>query len=228
MAVVGATGLVGDTMISVLEERKFPVSELYALASNRSLGKSVEFAGKQLPVEDLASFDFSRADIGLFSAGGEISAEYAPKAAAAGCIGDRQHLAVSLPGRHSAGGAGGQRARDRRLSRPRHHRQSRTARQFRCWWRSSRFTTRSASSASTWRPINRSRAPARRRVEELASADRDVAQRPADRSAAAGGQADRIQLRAADRSIRGQRLHQRGDEDGLGDPEDHGGPLASG
>jgi aspartate-semialdehyde dehydrogenase len=85
VAVVGATGLVGETMISVLEERKFPVSQLYALASNRSLGKSVRFAGKQLPVEELASFDFARADIGLFSAGSEISAEYAPKAAAAGC-----------------------------------------------------------------------------------------------------------------------------------------------
>jgi aspartate-semialdehyde dehydrogenase len=85
VAVVGATGLVGETMISVLEERKFPVSELYALASNRSLGKSVRFAGRQLPVEDLAGFDFARADIGLFSAGSEISAEYAPKAAAAGC-----------------------------------------------------------------------------------------------------------------------------------------------
>src|SRR6202158_992334 len=86
VAVVGATGLVGDTMISVLEERKFPVSELYALASNRSLGKRVRFAGKELAVEELAGFDFSRADIGLFSAGSEISAEYAPKAAAAGCI----------------------------------------------------------------------------------------------------------------------------------------------
>jgi aspartate-semialdehyde dehydrogenase len=85
VAVVGATGLVGDTMISVLEERKFPVSELYALASNRSLGKSVRFGGRQVPVGDLASFDFSRADIGLFSAGGEISAEFAPKAVAAGC-----------------------------------------------------------------------------------------------------------------------------------------------
>jgi aspartate-semialdehyde dehydrogenase len=85
VVVVGATGLVGEAMITVLEERKFPVSELYLLASNRSLGKSVRFAGKQLPVEELASFDFSRADIGLFSAGSEISAEYAPKAAAAGC-----------------------------------------------------------------------------------------------------------------------------------------------
>jgi aspartate-semialdehyde dehydrogenase len=85
VAVVGATGLVGETMISVLEERKFPVSQLYALASNRSLGKQVQFNGKQLPVEELAGFDFARADIGLFSAGSQVSAEYAPKAAAAGC-----------------------------------------------------------------------------------------------------------------------------------------------
>ncbi|HEY1724652.1 MAG TPA: aspartate-semialdehyde dehydrogenase [Steroidobacteraceae bacterium] len=86
VAVVGATGLVGETMITVLEERGFPVSELHPLASNRSLGKSVSFRGRDLPVLELASFDFSRADIGLFSAGAEVSAEYAPKAAAAGCI----------------------------------------------------------------------------------------------------------------------------------------------
>ncbi|HEX4049807.1 MAG TPA: aspartate-semialdehyde dehydrogenase [Steroidobacteraceae bacterium] len=86
VAVVGATGLVGETMFRVLEERHFPVSEVYALASNRSLGKRVEFRGKHLPVLELAGFDFSRADIGLFSAGSEISAQFAPKAAAAGCI----------------------------------------------------------------------------------------------------------------------------------------------
>jgi len=86
VAVVGATGLVGETMIQVLEERGFPVSELYPLASSRSVGKSVVFRGKSYPVEDLATFDFSKADIGLFSAGGEVSAEYAPKAAAAGCV----------------------------------------------------------------------------------------------------------------------------------------------
>jgi aspartate-semialdehyde dehydrogenase len=86
VAVVGATGLVGDTMIKVLEERNFPVSELYPLASNRSLGKTVEFRGKTYHVNDLAEFDFNKADIGLFSAGGEVSREFAPKAAAAGCI----------------------------------------------------------------------------------------------------------------------------------------------
>jgi aspartate-semialdehyde dehydrogenase len=86
VAIVGATGLVGETMIRVLEERKFPVSELYPLASNRSLGKTVELNGKDYPVDDLATFDFSKADIGLFSAGAEVSREFAPKAAAAGCI----------------------------------------------------------------------------------------------------------------------------------------------
>ena len=86
VAVVGATGLVGKTMITVLEERKFPVSELYPLASSRSVGETVDFRGSEHDVGDLAEFDFSKADIGLFSAGGEVSREFAPKAAAAGCI----------------------------------------------------------------------------------------------------------------------------------------------
>ncbi|HTQ35760.1 MAG TPA: aspartate-semialdehyde dehydrogenase [Steroidobacteraceae bacterium] len=86
VAVLGATGLVGDTMISVLEERDFPVSELYPLASNRSLGKSVKFRDRSYPVLDVETFDFSKADIGLFSAGAEVSAKYAPLAAAAGCV----------------------------------------------------------------------------------------------------------------------------------------------
>jgi aspartate-semialdehyde dehydrogenase len=86
VAVVGATGLVGDSMINILEERGFPVSELHALASNRSLGRNVKFRGAAIPVEELDGFDFSRADIGLFSAGAEVSAQFAPKAAAAGCI----------------------------------------------------------------------------------------------------------------------------------------------
>jgi aspartate-semialdehyde dehydrogenase len=86
VCVLGATGLVGETLIRVLEERDFPVAELFPLASNRSLGKRVEFRGRHIPVIDVATFDFSRARIGLFSAGGEVSREYAPKAAAAGCI----------------------------------------------------------------------------------------------------------------------------------------------
>ena len=86
VCVLGATGLVGETLIRVLAERDFPVSELFPLASNRSVGKRVEFRGRHMHVIDVATFDFSRAQIGLFSAGGEVSREYAPKAAAAGCI----------------------------------------------------------------------------------------------------------------------------------------------
>ena len=86
VAVVGATGAVGETIISILEERKFPVGTLYPLASARSAGSRVEFRGSYLKVQDLAQFDFSKVQIGLFSAGGDVSAIYAPKAAAAGCI----------------------------------------------------------------------------------------------------------------------------------------------
>ena len=86
VAVVGATGAVGEAMIAILEQRKFPVRNLYPLASSRSAGKTIMFEGKSIQVTDLAEFDFSRAQIGLFSAGGSISAEFAPKAAAAGCV----------------------------------------------------------------------------------------------------------------------------------------------
>ncbi|MDO6459428.1 aspartate-semialdehyde dehydrogenase [Granulosicoccaceae sp. 1_MG-2023] len=86
VAVVGATGAVGETMLSILAERKFPVGNVYALASERSAGKKVPFGSKQLTVENLDTFDFSKVQIGLFSAGGSISEIYAPKAAAAGCV----------------------------------------------------------------------------------------------------------------------------------------------
>lgn len=86
VAVVGATGAVGETMLSILEERDFPVGTLYPLASSRSAGSTVTFKGKEVTVEDLATFDFSKAQIGLFSAGGSVSEEFAPKAAAAGCV----------------------------------------------------------------------------------------------------------------------------------------------
>ena len=86
VAVVGATGAVGETIISILEERKFPVRNLYPLASSRSAGSRVEFKGRQLVVGDLDEFDFSQVQIGLFSAGGSVSEKYAPKAAATGCV----------------------------------------------------------------------------------------------------------------------------------------------
>jgi aspartate-semialdehyde dehydrogenase len=86
VAVVGATGAVGEAMMEILEERAFPVNNLYPLASERSAGKTLRFQGKSIEVGNLAEFDFSKAQIGLFSAGASISEEYAPKAAAAGCV----------------------------------------------------------------------------------------------------------------------------------------------
>ncbi len=86
VAVVGATGVVGEAMLEILAERDFPVGKVYPLASERSIGKVVNFGHRELPVDNLAEFDFSQAQIGLFSAGGSISAEFAPKAAAAGCV----------------------------------------------------------------------------------------------------------------------------------------------
>lgn len=86
VAIVGATGAVGEALIEILEQRDFPVGELYLLASERSAGTSLKFKNKSIKVSDLAEFDFSKVQIGLFSAGGSISEIYAPKAAAAGCI----------------------------------------------------------------------------------------------------------------------------------------------
>jgi len=86
VAVLGATGAVGETMLSILAERRFPVDNVYALASSRSAGKSVAFGDAALTVRDVDDFDWSLAQIGLFSAGASVSAVYAPKAAAAGCV----------------------------------------------------------------------------------------------------------------------------------------------
>lgn len=86
VAVLGATGAVGETMLSILAERNFPVGEVYALASANSAGKRVSFGDTSLIVRDVAEFDFSQVQIGLFSAGASVSAVYGPRAAAAGCV----------------------------------------------------------------------------------------------------------------------------------------------
>ena len=86
VAVVGATGAVGETMLAILAERNFPIATLYPLASERSAGGQVEFKGQKVTVLDLATFDPTGVDIALFSAGGGISKEYAPKFAAAGAV----------------------------------------------------------------------------------------------------------------------------------------------
>ncbi|AXR07063.1 aspartate-semialdehyde dehydrogenase [Salinimonas sediminis] len=86
VAVLGATGLVGQAMIEMLEERNFPVNNLYPLASERSAGGTVSFKGEDIEVLNAEGFDFSQVQFGFFSAGGSVSAIYAPIAAEAGCI----------------------------------------------------------------------------------------------------------------------------------------------
>ncbi len=86
VAILGVTGAVGETMLSILEQRNFPADSVFPLASARSAGKTVEFKGNPLEVLDVAGFDWSKAKIGLFSAGASVSAHWAPIAAAAGCV----------------------------------------------------------------------------------------------------------------------------------------------
>lgn len=86
VAIVGATGAVGETLLSILAERQFPVSELVPLASAHSAGNRIEFGGESIVVKDLASYDFDGVDIAFFSAGGSVSREHAPRAAAAGAV----------------------------------------------------------------------------------------------------------------------------------------------
>ena len=86
VAVLGATGAVGETMLEILEQRNFPVGQVFPLASSRSAGQTVSFRGEELTVLDVETFDFSQAQIGLFSAGASVSEVYGPKAAAEGCV----------------------------------------------------------------------------------------------------------------------------------------------
>lgn len=86
VAVVGATGAVGESMLEILQQRDFPVADIHALASSRSAGKTLSFRGEDITVKELDSFDFQGVDIGLFSPGASVSDIFAPKAAAAGCV----------------------------------------------------------------------------------------------------------------------------------------------
>lgn len=86
LAIVGATGAVGVTIREILEERKFPIENIFLLASERSAGERLQFNGQSVSVQNLAEFDFSKVDVALFSAGGAISEEYAPKAVKAGAV----------------------------------------------------------------------------------------------------------------------------------------------
>ena len=86
IAIVGATGNVGRNILSVLEERNFPVGEVFLLASTKSVGREIRFKGQDVKVQDLALFDFSKVSIAFFSAGSNISKDYAPKAASCGAV----------------------------------------------------------------------------------------------------------------------------------------------
>ena len=86
IAIIGATGNVGQEMLNILDEREFPVHTIVALASRRSQGKEISFGDKTLKVQTLDNFDFSDTDLVLMSAGGDVAKEWAPKIAAKGCI----------------------------------------------------------------------------------------------------------------------------------------------
>jgi len=86
VAIVGATGNVGQEMLNILEERQFPADEVFAIASRRSIGREVSFGDRTLKCHDLEQFDFSQCDFALMSAGGAVSKQWAPKIGAAGCI----------------------------------------------------------------------------------------------------------------------------------------------
>ncbi len=86
VAVVGATGVVGECILEILAERQFPVDNVYPLASENSAGGEVVFGKKKLPVGLLSDFDFNQCDLAFFTAGASVSAEYAPRAAACGCV----------------------------------------------------------------------------------------------------------------------------------------------
>jgi len=86
VAIVGATGIVGEALLAILEERGFPVGELYLLASARSAGGSQEFKGRHYRIEELGGFDFSRAKIVFFAVPSAVSREHVPRAVAAGCV----------------------------------------------------------------------------------------------------------------------------------------------
>ncbi len=86
IAILGATGIVGEALLSILEQRSFPIGKIYLLASERSAGETITFQNQTLTVEDAAQFDFSKVQLGLFSAGAGVSERYAPLAAEQGCV----------------------------------------------------------------------------------------------------------------------------------------------
>ena len=112
VAIVGATGAVGETLLSILVERDFPIDKLELLASERSAGDHIDVGGRHLTVKDLATFDFAGIDIAFFSAGGSVSREHAPRAAEAGAVVIDNTSEFRRDADVPAGGGRGQSARD--------------------------------------------------------------------------------------------------------------------
>ena len=174
VAVAGATGNVGREMLEILAERRFPVSEVVALASSRSIGKEVSFGDRILKCKALENYDFSTTDICLMSAGGAVSKEWSPKIGAQGCVvidnSSTWRMDPDVPlvvPEVNADAAKG-------FAQEEHHRQSelldRAAR------RRAEAAARQGDASSAWwsRPISRSRAPARSAMDELFSQTRAV------------------------------------------------------
>ncbi len=225
VAVLGATGAVGETMMALLEERDFPVGEVFPLASQRSAGKTIEFKGRELTVLDVESFDFSQAQIGLFSAGASVSEVYGPKAAAAGCVvvdntsrfryEDDIPLVVPEVNAHAIA----QYTNRGIIANPN------------CSTIQMLVALKPIQDAVGIERINVCTYQAvsgtgKQAIEELGHrgtglADRGAAERQAGHAEGLS-QADRLQCAAADRCLHGQRLHQGRNEDGLGNPQDHG------
>ena len=216
VAVVGATGAVGECMLQILAERRFPVGKVYALASERSIGRTVQFGRQELDVENLADFDFEKVQIGLFSPGASVSAIYAPRAADAGCVvidntsqfryDDDIPLVVPEVNAQALADY-----RNRNIIanpncstiqmvvalKPIHD----AARLKRIVVATYRY--RQGGTRGTGQP------------------DREPVERAPGREQGLS-ETDRLQCLAADRCVHGQRLYQGRDEDGLGDPQDHG------
>ena len=157
VAIAGATGAVGEALVEILEERNFPVRNLHLLASERSEGKRIQFRGSSVMVKKLDQFDFNQVQIGLFSAGGDLSAEFAPKAAAAGCVvidntscfRYDEDVPLVVPEVNPQCVA---EYRNRNIiANP-------NCSTIRCWWRSSPCTTRLIFCESTWPPTRLYRA----------------------------------------------------------------------
>ena len=220
VAVVGATGNVGREMLNILAEREFPVDEIVALASRKSLGTECSFGDKTLKTLDLDGFDFAGWDIALFAIGSDATKKYAPIAAKAGLRRHRQLVALPLrPGR-AADRARGEPRRDRGLRPQEHHRQPQLL---------DRADGGGAEAAA------RPRADQARRRRDLpvglrrrqGGDGRALAADQGHLRPRAGGraqglpEADRLQRHPPDRRLHGGRLHQGRVEDGGGDQEDH-------